>query len=104
MKKTTIDIVHKYEVEDYKIDKCANVKYLYLHINNVFPNHLDIVDAVLLDKYEWGGGKYVHLLSLESTPEQIGQKVRDIFEYKQGHLPGTSEEEQKKYSIIPNLK
>ena len=99
-KRKNIDEIYKWETKDYKKDKCKSVKRIAFHITNVFPGFLHIVDEQCLGNHYWGGGKYTHLLPINSDKETIIKKVRDIYEYKEGHLPGTSEEEKKKYRVI----
>ncbi len=96
-----IDYIYEWEKQDYKKDKCKSSKRINISIKDIYPNFLVIVDGVCLKSHCWGGGRFVHLMPLDtSSKEEIVQKLRDIHNYKNGHLPGASDEEKNKYRVI----
>lgn len=92
-----VDPIYEWEKEDYKLDKCSSVKYISIGITNVWPNCVVVIDRVCTGKHCWGGGRYTHIVEMKNVEQELISKIKDIITYKDGHLPGISDDEKKKY-------
>lgn len=98
------DYIYNWEKDDYKLDKCESVKHITVAIRNTYPNCVVIVDSVCVGRHAWGGGKYVHIIETKDAEQNVVNKLKAVINFKPGHMPGSSEEEKKKYRAIVKCK
>lgn len=97
------DEFHEFEENEYKKDKCKSMKLITINISRVYPGKIILVDMVNVAKYEWGGGKYMHFLPINSSYDAVLQLLRKLYKYE-GHMAGATAEEKKKYRVLTNNK
>lgn len=93
------DKFHEFEKSEYKKDKCKSMKLIHVELHRIYPHKIVIVDMVKVARYEWGGGRYMHFLPIDSNQEEIFDYIKKIYNYK-GHMPGVTQEEKKQYRVL----
>lgn len=93
------DKFRDFELAEYKKDKCKSMKYITINISKMYPQKIILVDMVNVAKFEWGGGKYMHFLPIDSKYSEVVHLLKNIYEYK-GHMAGATNEQKQLYRKI----